>query len=409
MNNLQEKYKSYKTPFDEAAFEHFQSIREEDKPGKRGAWWYFAGIILLFLIPAGLFVAFLNSNEASVAENVVEVPQKETMQHSKLKTTFIEETSKNDDETIIEKEQITAKTNILNEVIEDKSSSIHRERKGEIINTQSNIKANSIGDVRSDFLQNQHLITENNNALVDKKDLIQNQSLINTTQKIIDAVSPKNIIQKNKKEILFEPEQIAVPTQLLNPLSTDLAPILITDPINPKSYLRNHFKLSYNYADFYWNNPFFGGMGYELIDKKGYLIQGEYFRNLNKILSIGTSVGYSRGEDINNQTLDTLDFERIIYAHLNLYLFLVNSKKHQLYFKAGTGITNTRLLNSFFIITPDMISRGIHRTNLTDTGLLVEFSYSYHFTDRWFGSANFGAITHNDGAWYTGLSLGYSF
>jgi len=409
MSNLQEKYKSYKTPFEASAFEHFQSIREEDKPGKRGVWWYLVGIILLLLIPADSFVVFLNSNEAGVAENVVEVPQEEIRQHSKPKMPSTEDTSQNDGETIIKKEQIAGTTNILNEAVEEESPPIHREQNREIINMPSNIEANSLGDARSNFLPNQHLITQNNNALIDKKDVIQNQLPINTTQKIIDVVSPKNIIQKNKKAILFEPKQIAVPTQLLNPLNTDLAPISNIAPTGPKLHRRNHMKLSYNYADFYWNGALGESLGTERADKKGYLIQGEYFRELNKILSIGTSAGYSRGVDINNQELDTLDYENITFAHLNLYLFLVNSPKHQLYFKAGTGITNTKRLSSSFAGPLNMPYRELDYSNLTNTGLLVEFSYSYHLTDQWFMSTNFGAITHNDGAWYTGLSLGYSF
>lgn len=139
-----------------------------------------------------------------------------------------------------------------------------------------------------------------------------------------------------------------------------------------------------------------------------YFIQGEYFRELNKIISLGSSLGFARGVDPETQVQDSLRYQNVTHVHLNLYFFLVNSKKHRLYLKAGSGITNVKRQVLLTTSTPSDTITSVLIGKHTNAGLLMEFSYNYRFTDHWFMSANIGKIWYDDTP-YLGLSLGYTF
>ncbi len=413
MKDLQQKYNTYKTPFEESAFEHFKTIQQKSTVGQKIQSWHIAVVILLLSIPTIFFIHALMSSKDTIVQDVPTDIRQEEKQDAILEISNVNETVKYDNETDIKEVKSAITETILNDKIANNTTHLTKPQK-EISNITPTKQQDVISDIRNDIIPaNQYIIIQNNNTPSEKTGLISYQNPIITIQKTIDITQPENNIQITQKK-QYKSQSVASKTPLLTHEDVqdfELSPIL--NPVSPSApnktwaYYRNHLKLSYNYADFYGNSVLGVIPGYK---NPSYLIQGEYFRELNKIVSVGSSVGYARGVKSGAAQDSLSNYENITFAHLNLYFFLVNSEKHQLYFKAGSGVTNTKRQYVSYMPPPqDTIIQGSRYTNLTNPGLLLEFSYNYHFTDRWFIGANAGIIAHNDGATYGGLSLGYSF
>ncbi len=405
MKDLKQKYNAYKTPFDESAFEHFQTIQQKDKVGQKINAWHVIVVIFLLSIPAAFYISSLITSANTNTQNVSLASKQEKKQDAATKTFNENKVSKSDNKTNTKEEVPIANNDILNKKIANNPTSKVVKIQKEISNTPI-IAAQNIVSNTHNYLPptNQYLATQN----INKTDISPPQNPIISPPKNIDISQLQNNIQKIQIDELFEPQAIALETQSLkqdNSQNFDLLPrlSLVRPPTPAKTWghYRNHLKLSHNYIRFYPESNLLGLIpGYKT---PSYFIQGEYFRELNKIISLGSSVGYARGVDPNTQVQDSLGYQRVTFAHLNLYLFLVNSKKHKLYLKAGSGITNAKKQ----VIAMDATNSILifERTNM---GALMEFSYSYHFTDQWFMSTNVGQIWYDD-TLYLGLSLGYAF
>ena len=412
MKDLKQKYKAYKTPFDESAFEHFQTIQQKGTTGQKVKSWHIMVVIFLLSIPAAFYISSLISSKNTNTQDVSLASKQEKKQDAAPKTFDKNKASKYDNKTNTKEEISIVNNDILNEKITNtftpKALKIQKETKRTPIITTRNIVNDAHNYLPS---TNQHLAPPN----IDKTDITPPQNPIITPPKNIDISQPENNIQKIQIEKLFEPQAIPLKTPLLKhddaqnfELSPILSPVPPPTPAKTWGHYRNHLKLSYHYINLYRGNTPLGLIpGYKT---PSYLIQGEYFRELNKIISLGGSTGFTRIVDPDTQVRDSLSYHNITFAHLNLYFFLVNSKKHQLYFKAGSGITHTKMqvLSSTWT-PPDIITPVLRRQNKTNPGLSLELSYSYHFKEHWFASVNAGRLWYTFGSEYLGVSLGYTF
>ncbi len=407
MNDLQQKYKTYKTPFEESAFEHFKTIQQKGKGGQRIKSWHIIAVVLLLSIPVAFYISSLISSTDIEIQDVSLASNEKENQDEMLKTSNTNETSKYENEINTKEEKSDVSNNILTKKISKKTTSKVIKTQKETNNTPTIRKENTVDSVHNYLAStNQHFITQNNHKNLDKTDIISSQNPTITQQKNLDIYKSKNNHHKLQAEESFThsiPSEMRLLEQT-NTQNSELLPIL--NPVSPtptKIWNRysNHLKLSYNYVRFYPESNLLGLIpGYKT---PSYFIQGEYFRELNKIISLGSSVGYARGVAPNTQLQDSLGYKSVTFAHLNLYLFLVNNKKHQLYLKAGSGITKTKRQ---FLSTDT--TNAILISERTNAGALMGFSYNYHFTDGWFMSANIGKIWYEDTP-YLGLSLGYAF
>lgn len=416
MKDLEQKYKAYKTPFEESAFEHFKTIQQKDKFGQKINLWHIVVVVFLLSIPAAFYISSLTSSTNTKIQHESLASNQEEKQDVTPKIFNTNEPSEYDNEIDTKKEQPIINNDILNEKISNKPTSKLLKIQKDIKRTPI-IRAENIVNNARNYLPstNQHLPTQNNNINLEKTDISLHENPIITPQKITNISPPKNNIQEKQTAELFNAQPLISKIPLLKhddvqgfELLPILSPVAPPTPTKTWGHYRNHLKLSYGYASFYHGNNLLGVIpGYK---SPSYLIQGEYFRELNKIISLGSSVGYARGVDPDTQVRDSLSYHSVTFAHLNLYLFLVNSKKHQLYFKAGSGITQTKMqVLSELLTPPDIITPVIRQNSYTNSGLLLELSYNYHFRERWFASVNAGRLWYTFGSEYLELSFGYTF
>lgn len=181
----------------------------------------------------------------------------------------------------------------------------------------------------------------------------------------------------------------------------------------PIIILKNHIKQKKNTIKFGLNfaDGFINGFSTENpVNKQGLALQLEYFYEWNKIIATGVSAGYVNGVDRNNPIFDIKDRETIKFIHANIYLFLLNENKHKLYAKVGSGLTNTDRVLGFPFISPNQeIERRFQINSITNYGFLAAGAYEYKLRNSFVFGANFSIISHNDGGWFSGLSIGYQF
>ena len=409
MKDLQQKYKAHKTPFDESAFEHFKTIQRKRKVGAKIHSWHILVVVLLLSIPAAFYISSLIASRDVEIQDVSLASNQEVRQDTELETFNTNKTKKYDNEIVTKEEKPIATKHILKEKIINKPTLKLITTQKEANSTPTITEEDIVNDTHDySTSTNQYLTTQNNDVFSDKIDITPYQTPTIAAQKTVDITQAKNNTQKTQTAELFDTQSLISEMPLLKhedvqdfELLPILNPVAPPTPTKTWAHYRNHLKLSHNYIRFYPESNLLG-----LIPGSktpSYFIQGEYFREFNQIISLGSSVGYARGGDPNTQVQDSLGYQRVTFAHLNLYLFLVNSKKHRLYLKAGSGITNAKKQ----VIAMDATNSILifERTNMA---ALMEFSYSYHFTDQWFMSANVGKIWYDD-TLYLGLSLGYAF
>jgi len=172
---------------------------------------------------------------------------------------------------------------------------------------------------------------------------------------------------------------------------------------------KNTFSIGLNIAPWsYVNGNIPYGSEFREVIKRGYFLDLDYRRRLNKILSIGIGFGYAHAKDVNNPELDTLDFETNIHAHARLFLFFLNNEKNRAFIKIGGGFMHSERLHSgVSALGPEEYERFMQWSNYNAFGITVEASYERNITQQLFGGINLGISTGNDGFSYTGLSIGY--
>ena len=390
--DLKDRFNNYQTAVDEEAWAHFQLLRRNKKPKRRFFWWFFSGGSLLVLL--GGF-AFWQWNQTHIP-----------YQNSALTTTSsLVDTTRSVDNPLAKteistaKEVNTSKKQAFNPITKTDAKPINNTTitsKSTLISVTPAI-SNDIEKMDSSTNLNTQKSTETNSNAQEKT----HKSLPN---KEISFLDPVRFQSKNTSDSINLASIESPLIQLLNISDTIEAITLpITKPLKQRN---NTVKLSLGHA-----NAFINGFSTENpVDKRGFSIQAVYYHEWNKIIGTGISAGYLKTVDQENPSFQIKDKELIKYIHADLYLFLYNERKHKLYAKIGAGLTNTdRILGGFFIPINGPVERIFQINNLTNIGYSVEGAYDYQLKNNLTIGANFGIISHNDGGWFTGLSLGYKF
>lgn len=388
--DLKNKFNDYETEPDELAWEHFQLLRRNKKSKKRFFWWFFTGFGLL-VITSGIIYFQSRSNSIDSQKNISVTER--GIEHSY---------------TISEKN----KTKLLQNPIKKVESIIEFKEEKALINTSRETKNTPIR-IKPEFEK----IVNKNKAIKAENRPVNSRKI---TREIIGNQNPVEEEIFNKKSELLSivkiEESISLLTTLeslnINPLEiknrlVDLdilnIPASLTKPLSERT---NMFKIGWNHADAFVN----GFSTENPVDKRGFAIQMEYYHEWNKIIGTGISAGYIKMIDKENPNFIIKDKEVIKFLHANLYLFLVNENKHKLLVKVGGGFTNTdRILAGFLIRPNEPIARIFQANKFTSFGYLVEGAYEFKVSPRYTIGANYSIIGHNDGGWYSGISLGYSF
>lgn len=398
---LKNKFDNYQTEVDAEAWEHFQMLRSNQRSKKRFFWWFFFSGIALVGIISLAFWKFkqpsIRSNESiSNIEGISNIINDHT---TTIKNNTQQKviTSKNESPTLIEKNAIVI-DQIITKSINSKGSNFNK-------NTASPDENLSITTTNQTNLAEQNNLASNKNRQNTNtlKGIELNEKLINN--EISTTANEKEL--KNRKASIAA--NIKSPILQLIPISDTVEAINFTSlpPLTkPLKRQKNTLKFGVNFADaiingFSLENP---------VNKQGPALQLEYYHEWNKIIGTGISAGYVKTVDRNNPSFVIKDRETIKFLHANLYLFLLNENKHKLYAKIGGGLTNTdRVLGTFLLKANGEVERTFQINNITGLGFLVEGAYEYKLNKSFIIGANYSIISHNDGAWFTGLSIGYQF
>ena len=435
MKSLKDRFQDFETEINEEAWRHFQMIRSNDKAVHRaytGLWKTILFSLIGLMIGLVLIWKTLSQHPSTFSDNTkINVQQTKTSE------------AQNIPERNVEDEKELSSMDFENEFLSKRekeetlfSDNVQKSKNISILETSSISKLNaSLRMAKSDLITNNtssflNLLDEEGNPgkglqygrttssslplASGINDMTARQFV---TDRLIDTISHK---MNKTSELLNNDNNIEIFIAPLEGPNIDLfyeseLAVVMGAPKNiiikkSSTSKNNHLRIGINYADFFINGTI-GDIvpGYEEIEKSGYLIQGEYYRSINKILAVGLSLGYSYGQDTKNRWQDTLDYERIAFAQLNLYFFLLNERRHKLFGKIGSGFMKTERLHSYYIIQIEGNKRGLSYSNSTDRGVNLELSYQYQLNPYWALGVNYGHVIHNDGAWFTGLSLVRSF
>ena len=393
--DLKDKFNNHQTEVDAEAWAHFQLLRNNQRPKRRFFWWFFFGGLVLIGVVG---IIFWQSNKSTI--------------------TPTERLSN----------QVTGSINIINDkelkkitAINESTASISKQNKNiPVLNSATKNKKNN-------DLNNSNRATLNND-FVENTTIQKEEGFQNTSQKIDNQTNThipqenelaKNIIENNliktRVERAADNRKINLVASIESPINKLLSipdsietldVLLPSSLIKPIQSKKNTLKFGISLADAYVN-------GFSLenpVNKQGPAFQLEYYHEWNKIIGTGISAGYINMVDRKNPSVAIKGQETIKFLHANLYLFLLNENKHKLYAKIGAGLTNTdRVLGTFLVKVNGEVERTFQINNLTDIGFLVEGAYEYKLNKSFIIGANYSIISHNDGGWYTGLSIGYQF
>jgi len=136
----------------------------------------------------------------------------------------------------------------------------------------------------------------------------------------------------------------------------------------------------------------------------GYHLSTGFLYDLNKIISVESTLAFSRGQDQTNITEDVFENENQIDLSLLLHLNLIRSKAHKLSFELGGGITRywgTRIILTSPVTIDERSSFG--------RNLQGGLSYTY-FLKRGHGiGLKFGVISYDDAVSYFAARYLYNF
>ena len=395
--DLKNKFDNYQTEVDAEAWAHFQLLRNNQRPKRRFFWWFFfGGLLLVGLIGISLWA--FNKQTIDTSENLSSqvIDNTPIINHKEQK-----EITTIDENKIIPSKQEDLTTTI-NKVIKNTNTSTNNERNINKTTSNSTFTKNSSTQKELETQNTLQNIDNGSNHLLLEEDKLTSNGIEN---ELVKTKTEKE--RKYQKTYTLVNIESPINKLLLIPDSTEALNLLsLPSLIKPIQSKKNTLKFGIGLADAYVN-------GFSLenpVNKKGPALQLEYYHEWNKIIGTGVSAGYIDMVDRKNPSVAIKDRETIKFLHANLYLFLLNENKHRLYAKVGAGLTNTdRVLGTFLVKINGEVERTFQINNITDIGFVVEGAYEYKLNKSFIIGANYSIISHNDGGWYTGLSIGYQF
>lgn len=389
-NNLKNQYQEYTSPFDEAAWNDFKQLRNgqpplaSSHPKKARRWPLFIVGVTLCL---GAYIVFNNL-----------VVKKEVAYHKKGS-------------------KQTVASDILPVSYEDSAvstPSYSREEAPELVHkkqeesayraisstTSQEVKKNKIYALPAQESPTPRMSREVIGPATDGS--MEENDRVNVSWKEESKISElneskdKNYITKsqvnNRKSIGSTEQKNSEYTSLL---AFSSLPMLETRPLFYRALVsaddisfppqfrekKNTIKISGAYADFYNSTGTIGIM--------------DYRRDLNKILSLGVTLGYGKGQGTYNRE-PTLYQQYIGYIHGSVYFNIINNQTHNLFLKGSAGWLSSR-------------STFPNQQNIRMTGYSLETGYDYTFATGLCIGIHAGSIIANEGANFIGLSGGYKF
>ena len=394
--DLKDRFNNHQSEVDAEAWTHFQLLRRNKKSKRRFFWWFFGGSWLLVLLGGFVFwqwsqinIPYQNSGLTTAISVVdrastIDNPLAKTEKSTEISTAKKANTSRNP---AINPTTSTNEKAINNTTIKSKSTLIS------VITAGPN-----------EFEKIDSITNLNPQKSTATNSLSQEKGGKNLPTEEVPLLGSARFQSKNTFDSIHLATIESPLIQLLNiPDTIETITLPITKPLKQRN---NTVKLSLGHA-----NAFINGFSTENpVVKRGFSIQAVYYHEWNKIIGTGISAGYLKTVDRANPSFQIKDKEVIKYLHADLYLFLYNEQKHKLYAKIGTGLTNTdRILAGFFVPLNGPVERIFQINNLTGIGYSVEGAYEYQLKNNFSIGANFGIISHNDGGWFTDLSIGYHF
>lgn len=381
--DLKNKFNDYETEPEELAWEHFQLLRRNKKSKKRFLWWFFTGFGVLIITSGIIYFQSRSSSIGSQKNNSI------TANTTKPDTTTFE----------------TKQSDLIQYTIGKADNTIALNREGKL----TNATVIKVKPVAGKITNKNKIIKVGNSPLNIASNTIDSQGAIKEMNKIeTENSEPLSIIRiEENGSLLRTLERLDIKFLEIRNRVVDLdVENIPTSLIKPLSERKNIFKIGWSHADAFVN----GFSTENPVDKRGFAIQIEYYHEWNKIIGTGISAGYIKMIDKENPNFIIKDKEVIKFLHANLYLFLLNENKHKLLVKVGGGFTNTdRILAGFLIRPNEPIARIFQANKFTSFGYLVEGAYEFKVSPKYTIGANYSIIGHNDGGWYTGISLGYNF
>jgi len=420
--DLKDKFSNYQSEPDEEAWVHFQSLKKKKKE-KRGFFFLFwtSGFCLIGLgLMIFMFNPYSKENTSIAIQNSDTILMDSLKEEKLLSTTAWKETNNttttanttgentkfsvatidaslvNTNKTLLEN---AAKNGLENNLVRKDKKTIR-----EVIS--STILPNEKREQGTGIIGNATFTTLPNKEIQDANK--QHKAIENSTDKIsIDTVA---IIEKDFTLSVLATIPMLDWKSIFSSHKTLPQLSIIAPPIIKKhKQQKNTFKITAGYADGFING--FTLAEDQPVDKRGFAVEASYYRTLSKLIGLGVSAGYVQGIDKENPQLTIKDKESIQFLHANLYLFLVNEKRHRVYGKIGAGPTKTdRILGTFFIDQrANTIERRFQINSIRGLGVSVAGAYEFQLTPKLWIGTNCSIISHNDGGWYVGLSINRKF
>ena len=284
----------------------------------------------------------------------------------------------------------------------------------------------SINAIKTNILTNEITPLETNTLNVRDKVFNQNKvaAITNEETELSAKLKGSELIKASTKNNNFNNaisfKKLNKPAILEEELNNIIAPLpIITTKLStknlplakiqqlievPTKIYKNTLKLNINYIpDFYVYSSIPNANPVKI---RGYFVDLDYRRRLNKLLSVGIGLGYSYGKDRNNPQLDTLDYVRNAHAHLRVQLFFLNNPNNRFFVKGGTGLSYMGRLLSYNI---DELARGFRENKFYYMGFTLEAAYERNITPQLYIGMQVGLSSGNDGFAYPGVSVGYNF
>lgn len=373
-NRLKEEYDAFKTPLDNQAWENFKDLRRNSRSVKKKSFWQHYGKLtlgVLVLLSSFLWIIY-NTGDPILDAAVEQNPYDEAV--NKFGNSPRESIKRSSS---IERSSIsTVKTTISNTVREHKTTTSDQN------NTTSTKNINKTRTYRSQ--QHQSELEAPINFIEPPKATITSISeeahypSIAKKFETVSSTSPKN-------NDLSLP---TVPTLIQRLLYNQDAPRFGKQEIamydGERNVKRNHIQLSSSYAYFY--------------GPKGIFSQLDYRYDINKILSLGSSLGYGYGSRT-KQVGGIRQSTSFYFIHASVYFHFINNPWNKLYLKGSTGWLHSKPLDP--ATSPYQ--------ELSMLGIVIETGYSrYLLNGMWIGIQG-GSFMANEGGNYIGMHINYEF
>ena len=419
---LRDKFQSYRSPYDEAAWTHFQELRKKRRKRRLFFLWFLYGVGFSLLSGTMLYYGFTESRYASIFQVVSSTTQSKTVDNREIQSAIAQDSS------YTEKK---VRSNVDKEFVEDserrlKEGSIRRYKESDsqmgIDNAISSFNAildSSVvsisgpaetvlidSDYKSDigFVSGDHVFMRERELQKFKSSLVVSPHLSNAQELLDGSVGVLNTTDVNiaLSNLSFLLKSYIQPLKIdldLPNLENRLVKVKEAEKLVSSS---NYLKLQLGYGSATIN----GFSLDEPISKRGGSVFLKYRREINNLLSIGFGGGYIAYRDVNNPLDPMRDEEIILFLHGNVHFNFYNENKHRAYALIGAGPARThRSLAGFRIRNGVIIGRTFQVNTLFSLSVGVEAGYEYSLTGLLSLGAYYNMISHNDGGWNVGISL----